>query len=63
MDNNLITSGEPNLDTGSTAFPTSKVDTYVVLNPLPSSRLEWLSQQSLRVAEVSRQSISPQGPG
>jgi hypothetical protein len=29
-----------------------------VLNPLSPSKLEWLMQQRLRVAEVYRQSIS-----
>ena len=32
-------------------------DTYIVLNPLTPSELEWLRQQSEHVAEVYRQSL------
>jgi hypothetical protein len=31
-----------------------KPDTYVVLNPLPPSRIEWLKRQNLCVAAVFR---------
>jgi hypothetical protein len=53
MEKNSDNSGEKNSDT-SAASPTSKPDTYVVLNLLPPSRIEWLRQQSLRVAAVFR---------
>jgi hypothetical protein len=39
----------------------AKPDTYVVLNPLPPSRIEWLKRQSLRVAAVFRLSKSKPG--
>jgi len=56
METNLEISGGESLDTASTVSPTSKPDTYVVLNLLPPSRTEWLRRQSLSVAEVFRQS-------
>jgi hypothetical protein len=37
------------------AFP----NPYVVINPLPPSRIEWLRQQSLRVAAVFRAQRKP----
>ena len=58
MEKTSNSSGAENSGTASTALPTSKPDTYVVLNPLPPSRIEWLKQQSLHVAEVFRQSMS-----
>jgi hypothetical protein len=58
---NSDNSGEKNSDTASTASPTSKPHTYVVLNPLPPSRIEWLRRQSLRVAAVFRLSKSKPG--
>jgi hypothetical protein len=38
---------------------TSKQDTYVVINLLPPERIEWLRQQSRRVAEVFRAHRKP----
>jgi hypothetical protein len=46
-------------DDPAPALPTSRPDTYVVLNRLPPSRIEWLRQQSGRVAEVFRRSPWP----
>lgn len=57
MANSSIDSGESNSATGSTASPTSKASSYVVSNPLPTSRVFWLRQQSKRVAAVSRQRL------
>ncbi len=56
MDQILTHSGDSYSDTGLSASPTSRQDTYVVLNLLPPSRIEWLRQQSLHVAEVFRRS-------
>ncbi len=50
MDENLITSGAQDLDTEPTASPTSRQDTWPVLNLLTPSELEWLLLQRLRVA-------------
>lgn len=58
MDETLNSSGTRNSATASTASQTSRPDTYVVLNLLPPSRLEWLRQQSLHVAEVCRRLAS-----
>jgi hypothetical protein len=58
METNLPNSGAPSSDTASTASPVWRQDTYLVLNPLTPSELEWLRQQSLHVAEVFRQSMS-----
>ena len=58
MDHDLINSGTADLATERTASPTSRQDTYLALNPLTPSELEWLLQQRLRVAEVYRQSDS-----
>jgi hypothetical protein len=52
MDRNSNTTGDGNSDTASTVSPTSKPATYVVLNLLPPSRIEWFRQQSLHVAVV-----------
>ena len=50
MDETLINSGGHSLDTKPTASPTLRQDTYLVLNPLTPSELEWLMQQRLRIA-------------
>jgi hypothetical protein len=39
--------------------PPQPPDPYVVINPLPPSRIEWLRQQSLRVAAVFRARRKP----
>jgi hypothetical protein len=44
------------------ALPTLRQDTYIVLNLLRPSELEWLKQQRMRVAEVFHQSASPHAP-
>ena len=58
MEMNLHNSGTLSSDMGSIALPTWRQDTYLVLNPLTPSELEWLRQQSMHVAEVFRQSMS-----
>jgi hypothetical protein len=60
MARNLNNPGAQNSDTDSPAPLTLHQDTYVVLNLLPPSRVEWLRQQSLRVAALFRQSSSPE---
>jgi hypothetical protein len=52
MEQNSNNSEDVNSDNASTASQTSGSNTYVVLNLLPPSRLEWLRQQSLKVADV-----------
>ena len=44
METNLHNSGAPSSDTESAASPTWRQDTYLVLNPLTPSELEWLLQ-------------------
>ena len=58
MEEKLKNFGSPRSEKATIASPISRPDTYVVLNLLPASRLEWLRQQSLRVAAVCRQSAS-----
>jgi hypothetical protein len=41
---------------GDEFFSKAKHPAYVVINPLPPSRIEWLRQQSLRVAALFRSS-------
>jgi hypothetical protein len=46
-------------DQSPDAAPTLRPETYRVLNPLTPSEIEWLRQQSARVAEVFRETASP----
>jgi hypothetical protein len=62
MDKSLTSSGTGSSDTQSPASPILRPDTYRVLNPLPPSKLDWLKQQRLRVAEVFRLSNSSPKP-
>ena len=62
MEKNSINSGTPSAVTERPASPTLRQDTYIVLNLLRPSELEWLKQQRLRVAEVFRQSVSNPAP-
>ncbi len=62
MDLNLKSGGELSSGTDLNVSPALKQDTYIVLNLLPPSRLEWLRQQSLHVAEVFRRSASAAKP-
>jgi hypothetical protein len=59
MEERSKNSGKEHSATVSPASQTSRPDTYVVLNLLPPSRIEWLKQQSLQVAEVFHGSTSP----
>jgi hypothetical protein len=47
---------------GDEFFSQAKRPSYVVLNPLPRSRIEWLKRQSLRVAAVFRSTNQQRGP-
>lgn len=62
MEKNLTNSGTGSSDTQPPASPILRADTYRVLNPLPPSKLAWLKQQRLRVAEVFRLSNSNPKP-
>ena len=53
MAKSLNTSGERGLDTASTVSQISKEKSFVVSIPLTRSEIDWLRQQSRRVAEVS----------
>ena len=59
---NLTNSGTPFMAMERPASPTLRQDTYIVLNLLRPSELEWLKRQRLRVAEVFRQSVSTHAP-
>jgi hypothetical protein len=50
MEENLISSSENSSDMEPTASPTLRQDTYLALNLLTPSELEWLMRQRLRVA-------------
>ncbi len=56
------TSGNKSSATAQTASQTLRQDTYIVLNPLPPSVLEWLKQQRLLVAKAYQRSGSVQNP-
>ncbi|MGA2228462.1 MAG: hypothetical protein ABSH41_28850 [Syntrophobacteraceae bacterium] len=55
------TSGDKSSAMEPTASQTSRRDTYIVLNLLSPSRLEWLRQQRLLVAKAYQQSASARG--
>ena len=50
--NELNQFGRQVLAMEQTALQTLRQDTYIVLNPLPPSLLEWLKQQRLLVAKT-----------
>jgi hypothetical protein len=57
-----INSGLKKSDMESIVSHRSKPTTYVVSNLLPQSRIEWLRQQSVHVAEVFRRSADKREP-